>query len=97
MSYVGLSTKDYQTTPPGVPGWQFAPVPGWGYNPARAGAPIIATGNTGCGCGSTDGLGANDSEEQANQGYIALAAAGGLFLGWFLGWFYLTQVKGKKS
>jgi hypothetical protein len=92
-SYYPLSDEMYQTKPAGTPGWELAPVPGWGMNPERSGPPILAMN------GSVlpqytpvyDGLG-DDSEEAANQGYIALAAAGGLFLGMFLAWaFWFNQ------
>lgn len=92
-SYYEVSPSMYQTLPPGTPGWDLAPVPGWGANPLRSGPPVLAMN------GSVlprytpvlDGLG-EDSEEAANQGYIALAAAGGLFLGMFLAWaFWFNQ------
>lgn len=42
MSYYRM---DYGMTNPGTPGWQFAPVPGWGMNPAAAGPPRVGVGN----------------------------------------------------
>jgi hypothetical protein len=35
---------DYGMTNPGTPGWQFAPVPGWGMNPAAAGPARVGVG-----------------------------------------------------
>ncbi len=37
MSYWNVPTSYYRPPPAGTPGWQFAPVPGWGMNPRRAG------------------------------------------------------------
>jgi hypothetical protein len=41
MSYYNTPDSFYRVTPPALPGWQQAPVPGWGANPARAGSPIV--------------------------------------------------------
>lgn len=43
MSYYELPDNAWQVLPAGTPGWQFAPVPGWGMNPFRAGPPMLAT------------------------------------------------------
>ena len=107
-SYEQINEKMYQPPPAGTPGWELAPVPGWGTNPLRSGPPVLATNGivparstvdwtpvSGCSsCGG--GVGAADSEEQANQGYIALAAAGGIFFGWFLAWAYFYNNSQKK-
>jgi hypothetical protein len=36
--------QDYHELPAGTPGWQFAPVPGWGKNPLRAGPARVGVG-----------------------------------------------------
>jgi len=41
----GLSKSYYQQWEPGTPGWQSAPVPGWGMNPLRAGPRRIGVGD----------------------------------------------------
>lgn len=40
----GLSAGYYQQLPAGTPGWQNAPVPGWGINPLRAGPRRVGVG-----------------------------------------------------
>lgn len=80
MSYYGMSDSMYRSPPPATPGWQFAPVPGWGANPERSGPPIIATGAAG------------DQYVTRTDGDIALGAAAGMFVGWFLAYVYF---KGK--
>ena len=95
-SYYEVPNQAYQAPPAGTPGWQLAPVPGWGMNPYRAGPPVLATN------GSilpryTPVQGLGDSEQAANEGYIALSAALGLFTGWFLCWAYHYNQKQKRS
>jgi len=94
----------YQPPAAGTPGWELAPVPGWGMNPLRSGPSRLALAgetripsqwNIADWTPIVDGVGAS-SEEDANQGYIALAAAGGIFFGWFLAWAYFYN-KGKKK
>jgi hypothetical protein len=99
MSYYDMTSQDYQPPAAGTPGWQLAPVPGWGMNPLRAGPRRLAadpiTGDQSIPEGSVlpewSPLG---SEEDAQVGYISLAAAGGIFFGWFLAWAYLRNRKG---
>lgn len=101
-SYFEMNSGMYQPPEAGTPGWMLAPVPGWGANPLRAGPPRLAANGTELiRSGSVlphwapvRGLG--DSESDANQGYIALAAAGGIFFGWFLCWAY-NYHKSKKG
>lgn len=92
-SYFEMTQSMYQPPPAANPGWAIAPVPGWGTNPLRAGPPILAMNGSSIPVSSVlpewypiRSLG--DTESDANQGYIALAAAGGIFLGWFLCWAY---------
>lgn len=44
MSFYNVPMDDYQMPPAGTPGWQFAPVPGWGTNPDRAGPLRVGVG-----------------------------------------------------
>lgn len=93
MSYYQM---DYSMTNPGTPGWQFAPVPGWGANPAAAGPRRVGVGGCGCGGGvGQDTRVATDIEGRYNQtsyGMVAAVGAGALLLGVFLGY-----VAGKKA
>lgn len=99
-SYEQIPDSMYQPPPAGTPGWELAPVPGWGANPLRSGPPVLATNGYVPARSTIDwtpvGLGA-DVEEEANQGYIAIAAAGGVFLGWFLAWVYFYNKNSKKK
>lgn len=47
MSYYDVPPSDYFEGPAGTPGWQMAPVPGWGTNPMRAGPPRVGVGRLG--------------------------------------------------
>lgn len=47
MSYYNITNDYYQPPSPGTPGWQLAPVPGWGMNPARSGPAWIAANGVG--------------------------------------------------
>lgn len=103
-SYEQIKDSMYQPPSAGTPGWELAPVPGWGTNPLRSGPPILATNGFVPARSTIDwtpirAAGAADVEEEANQGYIALAAAGGIFLGGFLVWvyFYNKQSKNRGS
>jgi hypothetical protein len=44
MSLYHVPDSFYRMLPEGTPGWQFAPVPGWGANPLRAGPPRVGVG-----------------------------------------------------
>jgi len=87
---------NYSMTDPGTPGWQFAPVPGWGMNPAAAGPRRVGVG---CNCatpmGQDDTRTATDIEgryKQTSYGMVAAAGAGALLVGVFLGY-----VAGKRA
>jgi hypothetical protein len=43
-SYYAVPPDMYQPPPPATPGWQQAPVPGWGTNPMRAGPKRVGVG-----------------------------------------------------
>lgn len=82
----------------GTPGWQFAPVPGWGVNPAAAGPPRIGVG---CATGRCAGMGAETatteaSYKQATWGEVLLAGAGALIVGVLIGWVAHTASKPKR-
>ncbi len=81
MSYYGMSNDMYRSPPPATPGWQYAPVPGWGANPDRSGPPRIAM----------SGLG--DQYRTMTEGHVALGAASGVFVGWFLAYVYFKGGK----
>lgn len=111
-TYFETSPSMYQPPPAANPGWALAPVPGWGTNPDRAGPRMLATNGADIpvetvlphwapvrectACNSVRGS-LGDSESDANQGYIALAAAGGIFFGWFLSWAYHYHKSQKKK
>lgn len=83
MSYYMM---DYSMTNPGTPGEQFAPVPGWGMNPAAAGPRRVGVGQERT---------AEDIEgryQQTSWGVVAASTAGGILLGLFLGY-----VAGRKA
>jgi len=44
VSYYDVADQDYHELPAGTPGWQDAPVPGWGANPFRAGPVRVGVG-----------------------------------------------------
>lgn len=43
-SFFDVPMADYHEKASGTPGWQFAPVPGWGTNPYRAGPARVGVG-----------------------------------------------------
>lgn len=96
-SYFQTPPKTYQPPPPALPGWELAPVPGWGMNPERSGPPILAMNGSTWPKYTPVGRGVGDSESDANQGYVAIAAASGLFLGMFLAWMYWYNMSPKKA
>lgn len=103
MSYYNLTESDYQPPNAGTPGFQLAPVPGWGVNPFRAGPTWLAANGVGevpirsiVADYHPISIGASNSEKAGNEGMIALAAAGGIFLGWTLAWVYWSNKKRRK-
>jgi hypothetical protein len=44
MSFWNVPDADYHEIPVATPGWQNAPVPGWGINPMRAGPARVGVG-----------------------------------------------------
>lgn len=69
MSYYGMDSAMYQQLPPATPGWQFAPVPGWGTNPLRAGPERVGVG----GEASSE---ASSGDKILAYGILALVVAG---------------------
>jgi len=47
MSFWSVPDSDYHELAVATPGWQDAPVPGWGINPLRAGPPRVGIGGGG--------------------------------------------------
>jgi len=83
MSYYDTPESQYYVMPPaGTPGWQFAPVPGWGINPLRAGPARVGVGCLPCAAA----LGAEgDKYIETTWGHCALAGAAGMVVGAILG------------
>lgn len=96
-SYETVPESMYQPPWSGTPGWSLAPVPGWGTNPERAGPSVLAmSGNVPARSIVSNWTPVSgDSESAANEGYIALAAAAGIFFGWFAAWTYFRTKKKK--
>jgi len=108
MSYYNMNASAYRLPPPGTPGWELAPVPGWGMNPERSGPRMIATN----GLGKVI-LGSNlpqyapvsvgqstnyegDKYYTMTAGHVAMAGAGGLVAGVVFSWIWWSGKK-KKS
>ncbi len=78
-SYYEVTPRMYQSPAAATPGWEQAPVPGWGTNPMRAGPPRV-----GVGCAACRGMGQTEGEACCSATKIALMVAGGVALGWLL-------------
>lgn len=102
----GMSPGYYQQLPAGTPGWQDAPVPGWGINPLRAGPRRVGVGAYASPVYSDNvpqnsavlphyvPIGADAASEQTTYGVVALAAAGGIVAGLSFGWLWFGKRKG---
>jgi hypothetical protein len=98
MSYWNVPPSDYFEAPAGTPGWQSAPVPGWGINPLRAGPERVGIGQFERASipGEDDflphwaplGLGADPSASyrETSWGMVALSGSGGILLGVLFGY-----------
>jgi hypothetical protein len=86
MSYYMM---DYSMTNPGTPGWQFAPVPGWGANPLAAGPRRVGVGQDN---GTRTAADIEGRYAQTSWGMVAAVGAGALLFGVFLGY-----VAGKRA
>jgi hypothetical protein len=96
-----MTDADYQPPQVATPGWELAPVPGWGVNPLRAGPSVLATSGVPIRSIVADWtpvqpMGVTDSEKQGQQGAVALGVAGGIFFGWTLAWIYWSSKKSRK-
>lgn len=100
MTYYNVKAMDYRELPAGTPGWQFAPVPGWGTNPDRSGPPRVGVGLLGAAFerGSIPceddflpdyaplGAAAEDAYLETSYGMVALGTAGGIAVGLLFGY-----------
>ena len=92
MSFWNVPDSDYHELAVATPGWQSAPVPGWGINPLRAGPMRVGIGG---GIPGEDDvlprfepLGADPEAvyRETSWGVVAFAAAGGIMLGILFGY-----------
>lgn len=92
MSYWNVPDADYHELPVATPGWQDAPVPGWGINPFRAGPRRVGLGG---GIPGEDdflphyaalGLDPETEYRETSWGVVAGATAGGIMLGILFGY-----------
>lgn len=97
MSYVNVMQQEYHEGPAGTPGWQDAPVPGWGINPDRSGPRRVGVGaafERGSIPCEDDFLphyyplsaAPSDAYLETSYGVVALAAAGGIGIGVLFGY-----------
>ena len=99
MSYNNVPDSDYHELAVATPGWQSAPVPGWGINPLRAGPPRVGIGG---GIPGEDDflprfapLGADPESayKETSWGVVAGAAALGIGLGVLFGYAWWGKKK----
>ncbi len=95
MSYYALPNDGmfpgyYEPIDPGTPGWQDAPVPGWGANPLRSGPDRVGVGSS---IPLEDAVlpeyarvGELPGSKDPAWGLVAGAGAGGILLGLAFGW-----------
>jgi len=92
MTYWTVPDRDYHELPVATPGWQSAPVPGWGINPLRAGPARVGVGG---GIWEEDaflpayapiGADPGDAYRETSYGVVALAGSGGILLGILFGY-----------
>jgi hypothetical protein len=106
MSYYGVSMDMYQVPDAGTPGWNLAPVPGWGANPLRSGPPRVGVGGSVAyndavlpryaPIGADEDAGyAGDKYLEYSLGHVAFAVVGGMALGAFFTylWYLHNQSK----
>lgn len=100
MSYYDMPADVYHELPAGTPGWQFAPVPGWGTNPLRAGPRRVGVGQIGAAFerGSIPDEDDNlpfytpisavpgDQYTETSWGMVALGVSGGMAFGVLCGY-----------
>jgi hypothetical protein len=92
MAYWMVPDSDYHELHVATPGWQNAPVPGWGINPLRAGPRRVGVSG---GIPGEDNflpyytpIGADPGAayNETSYGVVALAGAGGIMLGLLFGY-----------
>lgn len=101
MSFWNVPDADYHELAVATPGWQHAPVPGWGINPLRAGPRRVGVGLAGGIPGENDflprytplGLDPAASYNETSYGVVALAGAGGIMLGLLFGYAWWARPK----
>lgn len=107
MSYYGVTMDMYRTPNAGTPGWNLAPVPGWGTNPLRAGPARVGVGGGGVPyndavlprympIGQDEGY-EGDKYRQYTVGEVAFGIVGGMAMGALFHylWMLNRQKKGK--
>jgi hypothetical protein len=97
----GLYPGYYQNLLAGTPGWQEAPVPGWGINPLRAGPTRVGVGAFPLYSDNVPEMsdvlpryapiGAVAADASACSGYIAGSGAAGIVLGLTFGWLWFKR------
>jgi hypothetical protein len=102
MSYWNVPDADYHELAVATPGWQNAPVPGWGINPLRAGPMRVGIGGLGQSIPGEDdflphwaALGADPEAtyKETSWGVVAGGAALGIGLGLLFGYAWWGQKK----
>jgi len=101
MSFWNVPDADYVELAVATPGWQNAPVPGWGINPLRAGPPRVGIGLGQSIPGEDDflphwaALGADPEAayHETSWGVVAGAAALGIGVGLLFGYGWWGQKK----
>jgi hypothetical protein len=101
MSFWNVPDADYHELAVATPGWQNAPVPGWGINPLRAGPMRVGIGLGQSIPGEDDflphwaALGADPEAtyKETSWGVVAGAAALGIGLGLLFGYAWWGQKK----
>jgi hypothetical protein len=104
MSYYGVSLDMYQPPDVGTPGWNLAPVPGWGINPDRSGPPRVGIGGSIPGeddflpryraIGAEPGY-EGDQYYDYTFGHVAFAGVGGMAFGVLVTYLWSLNSKGK--
>jgi len=101
MSFWNVPDADYHELAVATPGWQEAPVPGWGINPLRAGPMRVGIG--GGGIPEQDavlpryfplGVDPEAAYHETSWGVVAGGVAIGIGLGLLFGYAWWARPKG---